>query len=37
VWTFTESTARAIACTAGQTITTPLIPGLVVLADELSS
>ncbi|MGH8070853.1 MAG: Uma2 family endonuclease [Candidatus Entotheonellia bacterium] len=37
VWTFTESPARAVAYTSGQTITTPLIPGLVVSVDELLS
>ena len=35
VWTFTESPARAIAYTAGQVITTPLIPGLAIPVDEL--
>jgi Uma2 family endonuclease len=35
VWTFTESPARAMAYTAGQMITTPIIPGLVVPVDEL--
>jgi Uma2 family endonuclease len=35
VWTFTESPAHAIAYTAGQLITTPLIPGLAVPVDEL--
>jgi Uma2 family endonuclease len=37
VWTFTESPARAVAYTPGQTITTPLIPGLAVPVDELLS
>jgi Uma2 family endonuclease len=37
VWTFTESPARAIAYTPGQTITTPLIPSLAVAVDELLS
>jgi Uma2 family endonuclease len=37
VWTFTESPARAIAYTTGQTITTPLIPDLAVPVDELLS
>lgn len=35
VWTFTESPARAITYTAGQVITTPLIPGLAIPVDEL--
>ena len=35
VWTFTESSARAIAYTAGQVITTPLIPVLAIPVDEL--
>lgn len=35
VWTFTESPARAVAYTAGQTITTPLLPGLEVAVNEL--
>jgi Uma2 family endonuclease len=35
VWTFMESPARAIAYTAGQVITTPLIPGLAIPVDEL--
>jgi len=35
VWTFTESPARAIAYTAGQVITTPLIPGIAIPVDEL--
>jgi Uma2 family endonuclease len=37
VWMFSESPAQAVAYTAGQTITTPLIPGLVVPVDELLS
>src|SRR5919201_643846 len=37
VWMFSESPARAVAYTTGQTITTPLIPGLVVSVDELLS
>lgn len=35
VWMFTESPARAVAYTIGQLVTTPLIPGLEVPADEL--
>jgi Uma2 family endonuclease len=35
VWTFTELPARAIAYTAGQVITTPLIPGLAIPVEEL--
>jgi Uma2 family endonuclease len=35
VWSFGEATARAVAYTRGQTITTPLIPGLSVAVDEL--
>jgi Uma2 family endonuclease len=35
VLTFTESPAQAMAYTAGQMITTPLIPGLEVPVDEL--
>jgi Uma2 family endonuclease len=34
-WTFTESPARAVDYIPGQTITTLLIPGLVVPVDEL--
>jgi Uma2 family endonuclease len=37
VWTFTESPARAVDYTPGQTITTPLIPGLAVSVDVLFS
>ncbi len=37
VWIFSESPARAVAYAPGQTITTPLIPGLVVPVDELLS
>jgi Uma2 family endonuclease len=37
VWTFSESPARAVSYTRGQTITTPLIPGLAVSVDELLS
>jgi Uma2 family endonuclease len=37
VWTFTESPARAMAYTPGQTITTPLIPGLAAPVGELLS
>jgi Uma2 family endonuclease len=37
VWMFTESPAQAVAYTIGQSITTPLIPGLVVPVDELLS
>jgi len=37
VWTFAESPARAVAYTAGQTITTALIPGVAVPVDELLS
>jgi Uma2 family endonuclease len=37
VWTFTEAPARAVAYTPGQSITTPLIPGLAVSVDELLS
>ncbi|MBI3328769.1 MAG: Uma2 family endonuclease [Nitrospinae bacterium] len=37
VWTFTELPARAVAYTVGQTITTPLIPGLTIAVDELLS
>ena len=37
VWMFSESPARAVAYTTGQTITTPLIPGLMVPVDELLS
>ena len=35
VWTFTQSSARAVMYSIGQTITTPLIPGLVVPTNEL--
>jgi len=35
VWIFTESPARAVAYTIRQLVTTPLIPGLEVPADEL--
>jgi len=35
VWVFTEAPARAVAYSIGQTITTPLIPGMVVAVDEL--
>jgi Uma2 family endonuclease len=37
VWTFTEAPARAIAYTAGQRITTALLPGVAVPVDELLS
>jgi len=37
VWTFTDPPARAVAYTAGQIITTPLIPGLTIAVDELLS
>lgn len=37
VWSFGEATARAVAYTRDQTITTPLIPGLSVAVDELFS
>jgi Uma2 family endonuclease len=37
VWTFSESPVRAVSYTRGQTITTPLIPGLAVSVDELLS
>jgi Uma2 family endonuclease len=37
IWAFSESTARAVSYTRGQTITTPLIPGLAVAVDELLS
>ena len=37
VWTFTESPARAVAYTMGQTIATPLIPGLTVPVEEIFS
>jgi Uma2 family endonuclease len=37
VWTFTASPARAVAYTAGQRITTALLPGVSVPVDELLS
>jgi Uma2 family endonuclease len=37
VWSFSESSARGVSYTRGQTITTSLIPGLVVSVDELLS
>jgi Uma2 family endonuclease len=37
VWNFTESPARAAVYKSGQTITTPLIPGLEVRVEELLS
>ena len=37
VWTFTEAPARAVAYAVGQTITTPLIPGLAVRVEDLLS
>lgn len=37
VWTFTEPAARVITYTIGQSITTPLIPGLSVSVEELLS
>jgi Uma2 family endonuclease len=37
VWTFSEVPARAVAYNVGQSITTPLIPGLVVPVAELLS
>ncbi len=37
VWTFTESPARAVAYKRGQTIATPLIPGLAVAVEEILS
>jgi Uma2 family endonuclease len=37
VWTFIETPARAVAYQAGQSITTSLIPGLVVPVAELLS
>jgi Uma2 family endonuclease len=35
VWTFSEPAARVITYTTGQTITTPLIPGVSVSVEEL--
>jgi Uma2 family endonuclease len=35
VWTYTEPAARVVTYTAGQTITTPLIPGLSLSVKEL--
>jgi Uma2 family endonuclease len=37
VWTFIEPQARAMTYTVGQTITTPLIPGLTVPVGDLLS
>ena len=37
VWTFTESAARVVTYTIGQTITTLLIPGVSVPVEELLS
>jgi Uma2 family endonuclease len=37
VWTFTEPAARVITYTTGQSITTPLIPGVSVSVEELLS
>jgi Uma2 family endonuclease len=37
VWAFTESPARAVAYTAGQRITTTLLPGVTVPVDEVLS
>ena len=37
VWTFTEQAARVITYTTGQSITTPLVPGVSVSVEELLS
>jgi Uma2 family endonuclease len=37
VWTFTEPAARVITYTTGQSITTPLIPGVSLSVEELLS
>jgi Uma2 family endonuclease len=37
VWTFTEPAAQVITYTNGQTITTPLIPGVSIAVEELLS
>jgi Uma2 family endonuclease len=37
VWTLTESPARAVSYSVGQTIRTPLLPDLAVHVDELLS
>jgi Uma2 family endonuclease len=35
VWTFTEQAARVVTYTIGQTITTPLLPGVSISVEDL--